>query len=89
MTTAIDCRFCIDAIMPAGRDTAMGELFERCPACTPPCTGCDGIAVFPAIHDTPYRLLVALLPQRLAPIFCPGCLGVISLIDLDPTEDQT
>ena len=87
MTAAItDCRYCIDTNMPAGRDDAMGELYERCPVCTLPCPSCDGLAVFPTNYNTPVELVCDLLAFRLGPIFCPGCLGVLSLIFLGPTE---
>jgi hypothetical protein len=82
MTTAIDCRFCIDTHMPAGRDDALGELFERCPECT----RCDGIAVYPANYNTPLDLAADLAILRLAPVFCLGCTGVIALAPLGPTE---
>jgi hypothetical protein len=87
MTASItDCRYCIDTHMPAGRCDYMGELFERCPECTQPCPSCDGIAVFPANYNTPVELVCDLLAFRLGPIFCPACLGVLSLIYLGPTE---
>ncbi len=78
------CLFCIDSHMPAGRDDALDELFERCPACTPPCTDCDGIAVYPATYNSPLDLVTDLLAQRLGPVFCLGCLGVIAVISLGP-----
>jgi hypothetical protein len=84
MTTALDCLYCIDSNMPAGRDESMGELFERCPACTPPCPSCDGLAVYPARYHSPMELVLVLLPQRLGPVFCPGCLGVLAVIPLGP-----
>jgi hypothetical protein len=80
---ALDCRFCIDGNMPAGSDTDLGELYERCPACEPVCHECDGIAVFPARNHCLYCFIAALLDQRLAPVLCPGCAGVITVIDLD------
>ncbi len=87
MTAAItDCRYCIDGNMPAGRCDYMGELYERCPECSIPCPACDGIAVFPANYNTPVELVTDLLAFRLGPVFCPGCLGVLSLIFLGPTE---
>jgi hypothetical protein len=82
--TVTDCLFCIDSHMPAGRDEAMGELFERCSECSEPCVSCDGWAVFPANYNSPLELVSDLLVQRLGAIFCPGCLGVISLISLGP-----
>ena len=87
MTAAVsDCLFCIDSNMPAGRDDAMGELFERCPECGVLCPCCDGYAVFPANYNSPLELITDLLVQRLGPVFCPGCLGVLALISLGPTE---
>ncbi|RZU49333.1 hypothetical protein EV385_1078 [Krasilnikovia cinnamomea] len=88
MTTAIiDCRFCIDTNMPAGRDEDMGELFERCPVCTQPCPRCDGIAVYPANYNTPFELAADLAVLRLAPVFCMGCTGVVALAPLAAWED--
>jgi hypothetical protein len=85
MTTALDCDYCIDGNMPAGSDADLGELYERCPACVPVCGACDGIAVFPARNHCLYCFTAALLDHRLAPVFCPGCTGVIAVIPLDPT----
>ncbi|OJF10397.1 hypothetical protein [Couchioplanes caeruleus] len=83
MTAAVsDCLFCIEGHMPAGRDESMGELFETCPACRIPCGFCDGIAVYPTNYDTPTELVIDLLTLRLAPVFCPGCYGVIAVISL-------
>jgi hypothetical protein len=78
------CLFCIDGNMPAGTDTDLGELYERCPACLPVCPACDGIAVFPARNHCLYCFTAALITKRLAPVLCPGCTGVITLVDLDP-----
>ena len=86
MSVALDCLFCIDGHMPAGRDEAVGELFEHCPECRETCPTCDGIAVFPANYDSPLELVVDLLVVRLGAVFCPGCLGVIAVITLGPTE---
>jgi hypothetical protein len=87
MTAAVTgCRFCIDTHMPAGRDDALGELFERCPECTQPCPRCDGVAVYPANYNTPLELAADLAVLRLAPVFCLGCTGVIALAPLGPTE---
>jgi hypothetical protein len=83
MSTTVDCRFCIDGFMPAGTDPDIGALYERCPACTPACSGCDGIAVFPAATHCVVCFLESLLAKRLGAIFCPRCQGVITLIDLD------
>ncbi len=83
-TPGAACLFCIDGYMPAGSDRDLGELFERCPACESVCPACDGIAVFPARHHCLYCFTAALIDQRLAPVLCPGCTGVITLIDLDP-----
>jgi hypothetical protein len=83
MTAAVSaCPFCIDSNMPAGRDDAIGELFERCPECSEPCTDCDGLAVFPANYNSPFELVTDLLAQRLGPVFCTGCLGVLAVISL-------
>ena len=82
MTVLINCLYCIDSNMPAGRDDHLGELFERCPECSDPCTSCDGLAVFPANYNTPLELVSDLLILRLGPIFCPGCLGVLAVISL-------
>jgi hypothetical protein len=82
MSVTFDCLFCIDANMPAGRDESMGELFERCPECAIPCADCDGIAVYPANYRTPYELAYDLLIQRLCPVFCTGCTGVIAVVPL-------
>jgi hypothetical protein len=84
VSVALDCLFCIDSNMPAGRDESMGELYERCPACCDPCPACDGLAVYPANYNSPLELVTDLLAQRLGPVFCPGCLGVIVLISLGP-----
>lgn len=81
---SLDCAFCIDGHMPAGRDESMGELFEVCPECRPACRHCDGIAVYPANYNTPTELVYDLLTQCLVPVFCPGCLGVITVIPLHP-----
>jgi hypothetical protein len=81
--TTAACLFCIDGNMPAGSDTDLGELYERCPACVPVCRECDGIAVFPARTHCLYCFVAALIAQRLAPVLCPGCAGVITVIDLD------
>jgi hypothetical protein len=78
------CRYCIDRQMPAGRDDLMGELFERCPACTAPCGICDGISVYPANYNTPTELVEDLAVLRLTPIFCDACAGVIAIAPLDP-----
>ncbi|MEU4162551.1 hypothetical protein [Actinoplanes sp. NPDC026670] len=78
------CRFCIDRSMPAGRDDVLGELFERCPVCTPPCGDCDGLAVYPAVHASDTALVNDLAAIDLAPVFCDGCHGVIAVIPLDP-----
>jgi hypothetical protein len=78
------CRYCIDWQMPAGRDDVLGELFERCPVCTEPCTDCDGVAVYPVSYDTPTERVEDLATVRLAPVFCDGCYGVIAVIPLDP-----
>jgi hypothetical protein len=78
------CRFCIDRSMPAGRDDVLGELFERCPACTPACDDCDGIAVYPATYASDTALVNDLAVLDLAPVFCDGCHGVIAVIPLDP-----
>ncbi|MEV6492239.1 hypothetical protein AB0M20_26995 [Actinoplanes sp. NPDC051633] len=87
MTAALaDCRFCIDGHMPAGRDDYLGELFERCPECVPECPDCNGLAVFPANYNSPLELVLDLLTFRLGPVFCPGCLGVTSLISLGPAR---
>jgi hypothetical protein len=84
MTTNVtDCRFCIDGYMPAGTDPDIGALYEHCPACTPACDGCDGIAVFPASTHCALCFIESLIAKRLGPIFCPRCQGVITLIDLD------
>lgn len=83
------CRFCVDGQMPAGRCEYMGELFERCPCCLPPCRDCDGIAVYPALYDSPDDLVRELSTFGLGPIFCPGCTGVITLIALGHQEDLT
>ncbi|MGW4942957.1 hypothetical protein ACWEOZ_15385 [Actinoplanes sp. NPDC004185] len=86
MTAAVtDCRYCIDGHMPAGRDESLGELFERCPECAIPCADCDGLAVYPANYNSLLELVTDLLIQRLGPVFCPGCLGVIAVIPLGPT----
>lgn len=85
MTAAVpDCMFCIDRQMPAGRDELLGELFERCPACTTPCAVCDGIAVYPAAYNTPTELVEDLATVRFMPVFCDGCNGVTAVIPLDP-----
>ncbi|MEV6488551.1 hypothetical protein AB0M20_07945 [Actinoplanes sp. NPDC051633] len=85
MTAAtLGCQFCIDGHMPAGRDDHLGELFERCPACSVECQSCNGLAVFPANYNSPLELVVDLLAFRLGPAFCPGCLGVIALVSLGP-----
>ena len=89
MTTATDCRYCIDGHTPAGSDTDLGPLFERCPACIPACLECHGLAVFPADYDCPFCLIAALFVQRLGPVFCPGCTGVIAVIPLDPDPEVT
>ena len=81
--TTAACPFCIDGFMPAGSDDDLGELYERCPTCQPVCIDCDGIAVLPARHHCLYCFVAALLDQHLAPILCPGCTGVITVIDLD------
>ena len=82
----LDCLFCIDTNMPAGRDDAIGELYERCPECTQPGPGCDGVAVCPANSNTPLELAADLAILRLAPVFCHG---VIALAPLDThTEDM-
>lgn len=80
------CRYCIDTQMPAGRDEFLGELYERCPVCTRPCRGCDGIAVYPAAYNTPTEVAVDLAAFGLRPIFCLTCTGVIAL-DPRPLED--
>ena len=84
--TTVDCLFCIESHMPAGRDTAMGELYERCPNCCPSCPDCHGYAVFPATYNSPRHLVYHLLTQRLGPVFCPGCYGVLTVISLEPPE---
>lgn len=78
------CRFCIDGLMPAGRCEFMGELFEHCPSCRTPCTSCDGIAVLPASYDDSDDLVDDLRAFALAPIFCSGCTGVVTLVALSP-----
>jgi hypothetical protein len=89
MTAAVsDCLFCIDTHMPAGRDDAIGELYERCAQCTQPCPHCYGVAVYPANYNTPSELAADLAVLRLAPVFCLGCTGVIALAPLDTTEDS-
>jgi hypothetical protein len=89
MTAAVsDCLYCIDTQMPAGRDDAVGELFERCPICTQPCPQCYGVAVYPANYNTPHELAADLAVLRLAPVFCLGCTGLIALAPLDTTEDS-
>jgi hypothetical protein len=86
MTATTDCRYCIDSNMPAGSDPDIGALFERCPACTPVCPDCDGIAVFPATFDCLPCFIVSLLAKQLAPILCPGCLGVVAIIPINLSE---
>jgi hypothetical protein len=83
-----DCMFCIDTQMPAGRDDAVGELFERCPECTQPCPHCHGVAVYPANYNTPLELAADLAVLRYAPVFCLGCTGLVALTSLDTTEDS-
>jgi hypothetical protein len=78
------CHFCIDRSMPAGRDDVLGELFERCPVCTPACDDCDGIAVYPATYASDSALVDDLASIDLTPVFCDGCHGVIAVIPLDP-----
>lgn len=78
------CRYCIDTHMPAGREDFLGELYERCPACTAPCRDYDGLAVFPANYDTPTELVKDLATVRLAPVFCDACRGVVAVVPLDP-----
>lgn len=78
------CRFCIDQQMPAGTDPDMGELFERCPMCAPICADCDGIAVYPALYDTPTEIVEDLATSGLTPIFCDGCHGVVAVVPQDP-----
>ena len=78
------CRYCIDTHMPAGHDDVLFELYERCPACTHPCSGCDGLAVFPASYTTPTELVEDLATLRLAPVFCDTCRGVVAVVPLDP-----
>jgi hypothetical protein len=80
----VHCRFCIDRQMPAGREDVLGELYERCPVCTPVCEHCDGIAVYPTNYDTPTELIHDLATVRLTPVFCDGCNGVVAVIPLDP-----
>ena len=82
MTTALDCCYCIDGNMPAGSNADLGDLFERCRVCTRVCGGCDGIAVFPVRNHCLYCFIAALLDERRAPVLCPGCTGVIKVIDL-------
>jgi hypothetical protein len=82
----LDCPFCIDGNMPAGTDADLGELYERCLACAPVCADCDGLAVFPAAHHCLVCFIRVLLTRHLAPVLCPGCLGVITLIDITDTE---
>jgi hypothetical protein len=79
------CRYCIDQQMPAGRDDLLGELFERCPACTVPCPDCDGIAVYPADYDTPTQVIHDLATLRLTAVFCDLCGGVVAVV---PLHDQ-
>jgi hypothetical protein len=82
----LDCPFCIDGNMPAGTDADLGPVYERCPACTPVCVDCDGLAVFPTAHHCLVCAIRVLLTRHLAPVLCPGCLGVITLIDITDTE---
>ncbi len=82
MTTASGCSYCIDGNMPARCDTDLGELFTRCRVCKRVCHGCHGTAVFPVRHHCLYCLIAALLDRRRAPVLCPGCTGVITVIDL-------
>ena len=82
----LDCAFCIDGNAPAGTDPDLGELYERCPACAPTCADCDGLAVFPAAYHCLVCFIRISLTQRLAPVLCPGCSGVITLIDITDTE---
>ena len=86
MSVTLNCLYCIDSNMPAGRDESLGELYERCPECCDCCPSCDGIAVFPANYNTPQELVDDLLIQNLGPVFCPGCLGVLAVISLGPAS---
>ena len=53
MTVSLDCLFCIDSNMPAGRDESMGELFERCPECSGLVYGQAPSAADPALASAP------------------------------------
>lgn len=78
------CLFCVERQMPAGTDDVLGELFERCPVCTPACVDCDGFAVYPANYNTVTELVNDLAAVRLTPILCDGCYGVVAIVPLDP-----
>jgi hypothetical protein len=81
------CLFCIDGQMPTGRDELLGELFERCPVCTPACLSCQGLAVYPAKYDTPIEMAAELAAFDHYAVLCAVCHGVTDLIPFAYPED--
>jgi hypothetical protein len=83
-----DCALCIDGVMPAGTRDILGPVYQPCPRCAFTCPRCCGTAVFPA-GWTCLDCFIGHLAENhgLAPVLCPGCEGVLTLIPYPSTRE--
>jgi hypothetical protein len=79
--TAAACPWCIDGFTPMGVHPFLGPVYQMCPT-RRWCDTCADFSVFPATFGCRTDLILALLADGYAAVYCPTCVGIAAVLPL-------